>query len=292
MHWLAVAVGFQQIMIGSMPVAIWYPSDSPAVERQIGPVRQTLATDGRLSGRDLPLIVISHGTNGSDNSHADLAFALARAGYVVAALTHPGDSYGDQSATGTNRNLFNRPQHVHAVLDYMLTVWPGHDHLDPKRVGVFGFSLGGFTALVAVGGTPDLHQMPRLCHERPDAPECHFIGQHHGDQLDSTDASAEAWQHDPRIRAAVIAAPAVAVMFRDGGLKDVRVPVQLWRAQNDSQAPDPWNSGVVRAELPKPPEEHVIPGAGHMVFTTYCGNACVDWTAPVVAFFNAHLTSP
>ena len=287
MHWLALAVGFQQVVVGSMNVAIWYPSDSPAAEQALGPFHQTVAMNGRLSGRDLPLIIISHGTGGSSISHYDLALALARAGYVVAALTHPGDNYSDQSATGSNRNLVERPRALHAVLDYMLATWL----VDSTRVGVFGFSLGGFTALVAIGGNPDMNQMPRLCHERPDAPECGFVAQHHGNPLDTAAAPAGGWQHDARIKAAVIAAPAVAVMFRGGGLKGVTVPVQLWRAENDTNAPDPWNSGVVRGGLPKPPEEHVIPHAGHLVFTAFCGNQCVDWTAPVVAFFNAHLTS-
>jgi predicted dienelactone hydrolase len=291
MHWLALAVGFQQVVVGSMSVAIWYPSDSPVAEQPIGPFRQTVASDGRLSGHDLPLIIISHGTGGSNISHYDVALALARAGYVVAALTHPGDSYQDQSATGSRMNLVNRPRHLHALLDYMLASWPHHDRLDPARVGAFGFSLGGFTALVAIGGNPDFRQIPKLCHEQPSAPECGFIAQHHSNQLDSTAAPADGWQHDPRIRAAVIAAPAVAVTFRDGGLSGVRVPVQLWRAENDTNAPDAWNSGVVRVGLPRPPEEHVVPHAGHLVFTVFCGDACVDWTAPVLAFFDAHLTS-
>jgi len=291
MHWLALAVGFQQVVVGSMSVAIWYPSDSPPVEQSIGPFRQAVATNGLMDGHTLPLIIISHGTGGSNISHYDLALRLARAGYVVAALTHPGDNYGDQSATGSSRNLIDRPRQLHALLDYMLTAWPGHDRLDSTRIGVFGFSLGAFTALVAIGGNPDVRQVPRLCHERPDAPECAFIAQHHGNPLDSTAAPAASWQRDPRIKAAVVAAPAVAVMFRGGGLSGVRVPVQLWRAENDTMAPDAWNSGVVRAGLPKPPEEHVVPRAGHLVFTAFCGDACVDWTTPVVAFFDAHLTS-
>jgi predicted dienelactone hydrolase len=235
-------------------------------------------TDGRLSGHDLPLIIISHGTGGSNASHYDLAIALARAGYAVAALTHPGDNYQDQSATGNRR--------------------------DPTRVGMFGFSLGGYTALVAIGGNPDLRQIPALCQKHPDAPECAFIAQRHGNQLDSTAAPADGWPHDPRIRVAVIAAPAASVTFRSGGLSRVRVPVQLWRAMDDNQAPDAWNSGVVRSGLPAAPDEHVVPRGGHFVFTPTCSDAlarvaafmCAERTAfqqqfktTVVAFFNAHL---
>ncbi len=65
----------------------------------------------------------------------------------------------------------------------MLKVWSGHARLDAGRVGV-GFSLGGFTALVEVGGVPELRRMRTLCSERPDAPECLFIKQRGGDQLE------------------------------------------------------------------------------------------------------------
>ena len=52
----------------------------------------------------------------------------------------------------------------------MLASWPHHDALDPSRIGMFGFSAGGFTALVAIGGTPDLTP------SRPIAPPIRTIG--------------------------------------------------------------------------------------------------------------------
>ena len=41
------------------------------------------------------------------------------------------------------------------------------------------------------------------------------------------------WVHDPRIKAAVAAAPAIGYAFGRDGLRHVRVPVQLWRAEFD-----------------------------------------------------------
>ncbi len=49
---------------------------------------------------------------------------------------------------------------------------------------MFGFSLGGFTSLVEIGGTPELTRMALLCSTRPNAPECVFIKKIHGDQLE------------------------------------------------------------------------------------------------------------
>jgi predicted dienelactone hydrolase len=160
----------------------------------------------------------------------------------------------------------------------MLKEWPAHDRIDSARIGIFGHSLGGFTALIAIGGTPDLAEIPRFCAARPDAPECQFVRQTHGDQLSLAGAPIE-WRADPRTRAAVIAAPAVVFPVDKGRLRAVDVPVQLWRVIDDQQAPDAWNSRIVREGLPRKPEEHVVRNAGHMAF-----RPCSDGLAKVAPF--------
>ena len=272
------SVGFQQISVPdpsgkTLSVGVWFPSVGKPVPVSVGPFQQMVVPDGTVSGTRLPLVLISHGTSGSEGSHYDTAMALAANGFVVVALTHTGDSYMDQSYTGNQKNLTDRPRQVSVVLSYMLTTWTQHDRLDPARVGMFGVSLGGFTTLVEIGGIPDLSRTRELCTKRPTAPECLFIQQRNGDQL-SPVTSKPIWTHDQRVKAAVLAAPAVSYLFGGpGSLKDVRVPVQLWRASNDEQVPDAWNTAVIREELPKTPEEHVVNGAGHFAFLPPCGEA-------------------
>jgi predicted dienelactone hydrolase len=60
-----------------------------------------VARGAPVSGDALPLVVISHGNGGGPASHADLALALANAGYVIVAPIHSGDNYADQSAVGS-----------------------------------------------------------------------------------------------------------------------------------------------------------------------------------------------
>ena len=112
----------------------------------------TLSLIGRIAAslvfHLVPSHSMSHGTGGSFEGHYDTALALAEAGFVVAAATHTGDNYRDQSQVG---RLENRPRHIKVVVDYMLAMWQHHEALDPFRVGMFGFSAGGFTALVAIG---------------------------------------------------------------------------------------------------------------------------------------------
>src|SRR5262249_26259209 len=155
-------------------------------------------------GEHLPLIVISHGSGGWLGGHWDTAETLAEAGYVVAAPTHTADNYKDRSGFGTLQVLTGRPRQVKLSIDFMLGSWKGRNSIDPGRIGVFGFSAGGYTALIAIGGTPDLTRFPAWCSEQPDDPECRR----------STERRAAAgnpppgiWTHDGRIKAAIVAAP-------------------------------------------------------------------------------------
>jgi predicted dienelactone hydrolase len=182
------------------------------------------------------------------------------------------DNYMDLSYAGNQKDLTDRPRLVSVVLSYMLTTWIQHDRLDAARVGMFGFSLGGFTTLVETGGIPDVNRMRELCTKHPTAPECLFIKQRNGDQL-KPEALTPVWTHDQRVKAAVVAAPAVSYLFGPGSLKDVEVPIQLWRASSDDQVPDAWNTAVIPQELPKPPGEHVVTGAGHYAFLPPCSEA-------------------
>src|SRR6202041_835915 len=154
----ALSAGFERVTVPDpdgppLEAGMWYPSEAPASSQPMGLSQKTVAAGGAVAGRDLPLIVMSHGTGGSFEGHYDTALALAEAGFVVAAVTHTGDNYREQTQVG---RLENRPRHIKELVDFMLASWPHHDSIDPSRIGVFGFSAGGFTALVAIGGTPDL----------------------------------------------------------------------------------------------------------------------------------------
>src|SRR5262249_10587211 len=150
-----LCAGFTRVMVPdpdgpALETGIWYPSDALASSQRLGLYTQTVAVGGEIVGRGLPLVVMSHGAGGSFEGHLDTALALAEAGFVVAAVTHTGDNYRDQSQFG---RLYTRPPHIKALIDYMLTSWPHHAALDASRVGAFGFSAGGFTTLVLIGGT-------------------------------------------------------------------------------------------------------------------------------------------
>lgn len=79
------------------------------------------------------------------------------------------------------------------------------------------------------------------------------------------------WQHDARIKAAVIAAPAIGYLFEPRGLTRVTIPIQLWAAERDSVVDD--SPAIIRRLLPRAPEYHFVAGAGHLSFVAPCGPA-------------------
>jgi predicted dienelactone hydrolase len=269
----APAAGFRQITIadpGNPPIQanLWYPSAVPPKREPIGLQSQVVAEDAPYTGTGLGLIVISHGTGGNRSDHLDTARALADAGFVVIAPTHTGDNFKDLSRV---LQIWERPRLLHHVLDYMLQDWPEHARINPARIGAFGFSAGGFTVLVAAGATPDMSRIDAHCREANDW-TCHYIAAHQGPGT-APAPPPSAWVHDPRIRAAVVAAPALGYTFGKNGLAGVHIPIQLWRAADDQVLPQPFYAQAVADDLSPAPEYHVVPGAGHLDFLVPCSGA-------------------
>lgn len=212
-----------------------------------------------------PLIVISHGNGGDYRSHYDTAAALAKAGFVVAALTHTGDNWRDQSRA---TDLVGRTRQLSALIDHMTQQWDGRAAIDAGRIGAFGFSAGGFTVLAAAGGDPDLNRLADHCRANPDFYDCRLIGRHVGAMKDG--AAAPRLPHDARLKALVVAAPALGFAFSRQGLAKVAQPVQLWQAGADQILPAPFYVEPVRDALPVAPEYRRVEGAGHFDFLPPC----------------------
>ena len=232
--------------------------DQPAIEAGFW-----VPTDEAAKPR--PLIVISHGNGGDFRSHHDTATALAKAGFVVVALTHTGDNWRDQSRA---TDLVGRTRQLSVVIDYMTRDWSARDGIDADRIGAFGFSAGGFTVLAAAGGDPDLGRLADHCRANPGFYDCRLIGQHAGTMKDG--AAAPRLPHDARIKALAVAAPALGFTFTKEGLSRVTQPVQLWQAGADQILPAPFYVEPVRDALPTPPEYRRVEGAAHFDFLPPC----------------------
>lgn len=147
---------------GEGPVTVFYPSSSKAARIERGPFLLDVALDGapvRGNGR---LIVISHGSPGSPWVHSDLARTLVDAGFIVALPEHYADNYKNDSEPGPP-SWKRRPVEVSRAIDSV-----GQDArfaplLALDKVGMFGMSAGGHTALTLAGGRWSPAQLKRHC---------------------------------------------------------------------------------------------------------------------------------
>lgn len=291
----------------AIPIGIWYPTQArPRPTTWLGMRMMEVAPDAPVSGRGLPMVVISHGNAGGPGSHADMALALAGAGYVVAAPMHSGDNHIDQSGAGTVPWLGGRSRELHATIDYMLKGWQGRAHIDPERIGAFGFSAGGITVLTALGAQPDLRRIAPHCAKAREV-ICALLRQGRSPLMEPALAEkGNAFKADDRIRAAAVAAPGLGFTMGPGALGKVSVPVQLWSGENDTLVPYATNTRLVREALGPRAQFHSVPGAGHFSFLVPCGVLgppllCADqgafdrtafhasMNARVVAFFAEHM---
>jgi predicted dienelactone hydrolase len=82
----------------------------------------------------------------------------------------------------------------------MLGIWPEAAKVDLERIGLFGFSRGGYTGLVVIGGNPDFRAgLGYMCPPEAMTRKC--------EQIRDNEVPAEPFVHDPRIKAAVIVDP-------------------------------------------------------------------------------------
>jgi predicted dienelactone hydrolase len=185
------------------------------------------------------------------------------------------------------------------LIDFMLKEWRDKGAIDADRIGLFGFSKGGYTGLVVVGADPDMQRVAQYCTETNP-----FCEQVRGDVLTN-------WSHDARIKAAALADTSPATPFTQANLAAIKIPLQIWRSELGGYGADPGGTARVAAALPGHPEIHVVP-AGHFAFVAPCSEAlaaavpriCTNtpadfdrvafhrtFDADVVRFFSEHLIS-
>ncbi len=141
---------------------VWYPAADPATAR--GSYRAVLRDGTReveltgratrdappATGEKFPLIVISHGYPGNRYLMSHLGENLASKGYVTVSIDHTDSTYSDQGPFGAT--LYHRPLDQKFVIDQMAALDTDlGEIIDSDVVGVIGYSMGGYGALVFGG---------------------------------------------------------------------------------------------------------------------------------------------
>jgi predicted dienelactone hydrolase len=190
---LAVVAGHN----GKGPVTVFYPSDAPADAVTRGPFTFDAAWQGAPRPGNRRLIVISHGSGGAPWPFVDLARTLVKAGFVVAAPEHDGDNSRDQRLVGPE-SWKRRPAEAVAAIDALEVDSRLGPLLDTDRVGVYGTSAGGLTALTLAGArwSPANFMRHCLAHMREDFPGCvGLVTSLRGNVLDGVKITLAGWVH-------------------------------------------------------------------------------------------------
>lgn len=284
--WLAGNAQAQPINLGYVSVlhpdksstSFFYPTLAAEAPQRRGPFSLSWAADAPFAPGNGRLIVISHGSGGSPWVHTDLARELVLRGFVVVVPTHAGDNATDSHAPGPE-SWKKRPAEVSRAIDVVLAMPKFLDKLDPNKVGVFGGSAGGHTALSMAGGvwSPARFRDHCLANIEADFASCvGFTTRLTGGILDS----AKLWlarrtinsrfgddtpqsHNDPRVKAVVAMVP-FAADFDPASLATPRVPLGLITAEKDvNQVPQFHVDAIKAACLPHCTDLMTLPDAGH-----------------------------
>ncbi|MDP4076679.1 dienelactone hydrolase [Acidovorax sp. A1169] len=273
-------VGLHEIpgMEGDGPVTVYYPSSATDQPLQRGPFTLQAAWKGAPVAGNGRLVVISHGSGGNPWVHSDLARGLVGAGFVVAMPEHAGDNAKDPSTPGPE-SWKKRPAEVSRAIDAVARDAALTPLLALDRVGMYGMSAGGHTALSLAGGrwSPALFKQHCEAHIADDFATCvGLFTELKGNFLDGVKKTVAlgvirqrfddaAWQvhTDPRIAAVVSGVPAAAD-FDMESLAKPRIPLALITSGKDLWLVPRFHSDrVIQACAERCTVLAALPDAGH-----------------------------
>lgn len=282
-------------------VTVWYPAaaDAREVSLDIGPPGKPLfkvgsaAPDAAFSDdARRPVILFSHGFGGTARMMAWFTLPLARAGYVVIAVDHPGNNASDKMTVGGAIMFWDRPGDLAAALAAAKADPTLGPHLDLGRLGVAGFSAGGFTAIAATGARVEVARLQAFCNANPTDGICmpqkefplsteEMLAALRSPELAPEVAHSGDDHAIPGVRAAFAIAPAIVQAFVPASLQADETPVAIILGDADPVAPPSTNGRVAARELPHA-ELKELPGVGHYDFLATCTPAGVA-AVPVCA---------
>ncbi len=194
-------------------------------------------------GEETPVLVMSHGLGSKPEYFAEDAQYLASHGYVVALPQHIGSDERQQQAllAGLSREVFlvdefiNRPLDISYVIDELerrnLEDFDGRLALD--KVGVFGHSFGGYTALAVAGATIDFENLEQECGRSLVRTNTALLLQCRALELDRQDYNFR----DERVVAVIGHNPVNRSIFGPKGLSKIQIPVFMGAGSYDPATP-------------------------------------------------------
>ena len=187
-----------------------------------------------------PVIVISHGLGTDSSNFRYLANHLASYGFAVVVPNHSANGQGNVTAQADE--FTDRPLDV----KYILNELEKANESDPRfqgllnlqQVGVFGQSLGGYTALALAGAKINFAQLQKDCQKEvlQDTWNMSLLLQCRALALNEG-TGKELNLRDERVKAAIAVNPIASSIFGKAGLSEIQIPVMLVGSSDDTVAP-------------------------------------------------------
>lgn len=274
---------------------VWYPAAESAneTEQTIGPPGSPLFVEGKaapdapfaVGGGKRPLVLLSHGSGGTNTQMAWLGIALARAGFVAVAMNHPGNNRTEKYTAEGFILWWERATDVSDVLDAMLADKEFSPHIDQRMIGAAGFSAGGYTVMELAGAQTDPSALFELCRAHPETKGCMtpemreipggpeaMLTQTRKSSGESLARASESFADD-RIRSVFAIAPALTVTQTPESLHSIHIPVEAVVGDADDLAPADLNADKI-AKNTRSAREFVLPGGiTHFDFLDVCTDA-------------------
>jgi predicted dienelactone hydrolase len=155
-----------------LKVRLWYPA-GPTTDQAASQYSHTFNGPGQpafdivmqgvarenapaIRGKQFPLVVMSHGFGGWNTQFSNLGEAIASHGYVVASIDHGEPPITSKTGflLSFQQVLLDRTQDQRQVLTSLLED-AASLNIDGEKVGLLGYSMGGYGALSTAGAGYD-----------------------------------------------------------------------------------------------------------------------------------------
>lgn len=198
----------------------------------------------------VPVIVISHGLGSDSSNFRYLATHLASHGFAVVVPNHPGSDTkqlrslldGQSNEILAPGEFKDRPLDIKFILDQLQKVNKTDSRfkgkLNLQQVGVFGQSLGGYTALALAGAKINFEQLQKDCKPKALNKTWNISLLFQCQALTLNHKSGEEYNlQDHRVKAAIAVNPITSSIFGKAGLSQIQTPVMIVGSSDDAIAP-------------------------------------------------------
>lgn len=234
-----------------MDMNIWYPCRRGPQSLSYPPWTISGALNAKPADGAFPLILISHATPATRFSHHELGVFLARAGFIVAAPTHPRDNLNNMDDLFTWNQLANRARDISESIRILLEDADLGARIDKGKIGVAGFEAGGAAALLLGGAKPDCSSWTGYCGraKKKDA----YCSPRAKEKINAICAAMprETNLANPLVRAIAAVSPAYGMLFGKDSFQHLSIPILLVGAARELFNPPAMHSEALARLLGK-----------------------------------------